>query len=96
MVNLDDTRALQRIAHALERIADCDQIKPETAELTAEPVGGVPIWLIVDVLCALIRLARTWKISKADKEILTRKLHRLEPYLPEAPVKVCLDGEEAE
>lgn len=98
MINLDETKALEKIADALEKIAHMKEQEPvailragkEPGEFEALPVGGVPNLLIVEVLCALIRLVRAWRNSKADKEILARQLARLEPYLPVRP-QVCLD-----
>ena len=77
--NLDNTRALERIAAALE---DISRGLPGGKPAGAEPVGGVPILLIVEVLIALIRVIRDWKCTKAEKEILTRQLARLESVLP--------------
>ena len=104
MLNLDDTKTLGRMADALEKIAAYQEpvymVTTDESGVKVEPLGkqtgGVPILLIVEVLCALIRLLRAWRNSKADKEILARQLARLEPFLPGAPVKVCLDGEEGE
>ena len=103
MVNLDNTKALERIAAALEDISRGigslrDGIKPETAELKAEPAGGVPILLIVEVLISLIRLLRAFSVHDGNHAMAIR-LHeltrKLEPYQPVRP-QACLDGEEAE
>ena len=104
MVNIDDTKILGRIADALEKIAAYQEpvytVTTDESGVKVEPLGkqtgGVPLLLVIEVLCALIRLVRAWRNSKADKEILARQLARLEPFLPGAPVKVCLDGKEAE
>lgn len=67
----------------------------EAYERKTEP-ASVPILLIIEVLFALIRFVRARRDPMADKVELTRLLDKLEPYLPGAPVKVCLDGKEAQ
>lgn len=100
MINLDETKALEKIAEELGAIdqtlnsmlvISANQEPGEAVLLAGEPgkwkaePASVPILLIIEVLCALIRLVRAWRNSKADKEILARQLARLEPYLPVRP-----------
>jgi len=93
-VNLDNTKALNKIADALEKIgkiADGYRIAAE-APATAEPAGGVPVLLIVEVLISLIRIM--WSYVKPQHVAKLRELRgKLEPYQPVRP-SVCLDGEE--
>ncbi len=76
MVNLDDTRALERIGAALEDISRGLK-KPEPAG--AEP-AGVPILLIVEVVIALIRILSRNLLDQVDCAKLRDLRRKLEPY----------------
>ncbi len=95
MINLDDTKALTRIAEALERIAESEARGAELSEQVVQRTGaepaGVPILLIVEVLIALIRIFRRLNVDTIEDAKLRALSRKLEPYQPVRPA-----GKEAE
>ena len=94
-VNLDNTKQLERIAEAVERIAEAETraagLTEQVVQRTGAEPAGVPILLIVEVLIALIRFVRARRESPADRTELSRLLDKLKPYQPVRPA-----GKEAE
>lgn len=82
-INLDNTKQLERIAEAVERIAVV-QAGGELEPAGAEP-AGVPILLIVEVLIALIKISRLHFCQPGEYEQLRNLERRLEHYQPVRP-----------
>jgi len=95
MINLDDTKAFDRIADALERIADAETRGAELSEKVVQRTGaepaGIPILLIVEVLIALIKIFRRLNVDMIEDAKLHALSRKLEPYQPVRPA-----GKEAE
>ena len=94
-VNLDNTKQLERIADAVERIAEAEargaELGAEIVQRTGAAPAGVPILLIVEVLIALIKIFRRHFWGTGEYEQLRNLERRLEPYQPVRPA-----GKEAE
>ena len=88
MINLDDTKQLERIAEAVERIAEAEThaagLTEQVVQRTGAEPAGVPILLIVEVLVSLIVLlihhGPHWDGVTMTK--LRGLRDRLGPYLP--------------
>ena len=96
MINLDDTKALTRIAEAVERIAEAETraagLTEQVVQRTGAEPAGIPIMLIVEVLIALISILwRNLPLDAVGIEKLGALKRRLEPYQPVRPA-----GKEAE
>ena len=103
MVNLDNTKALKKIAEELGAIdqtlnslmvitagvaaQNTEPGKTEAEPTGAEKVQGVPILLIVEVLISLIRLLRAFSVHDGNHAMAIR-LHELTRKLePYQPVR---------
>lgn len=95
MINLDNTKLLERIAAALEDISrgmhQCAAKEAWEAETTGAEPAGVPILLIVEVLISLIKILRRLNVDTIEDAKLRALSRKLEPYQPVRPA-----GKEAE
>ena len=89
MINLDDTKAFDRIANALERIADAEAraagLTEQVVQRTGAEPAGIPILLIVEVLIALIKIFRRLNVDMIEDAKLHALSRKLEPYQPVRP-----------
>ena len=86
----DDTKALERIAAAMETIAEA--LRGISSVMNPKPTGS--IWLITDILIELINIRRRY-VTLADAEKLEELKKKLEPY-QSVREAVCLDGKDAD
>jgi len=76
-VNLDNTKQLERIADAMETIAEA--LRGISNVMNPKPTGS--IWLITDILIALINILwRNLPLDAAGIDQLGAILRKLEPY----------------